>query len=74
MMWLIRALKHAMAFFCTAMGFVLLMDVVAVAEGTMTLLNGVIWFLICVLGTNFALGIWFKLDDKEHGKERGRHE
>ena len=65
---MIRFLKKVMQFICLALTPVMLMGVVAVADGSMTLPNGVILFLCCLLGVNFALGIWFKLDDKEHGR------
>lgn len=65
---MIRFLKKVVQFICLALMLVMLMGVVAVADGSMTLLNGVILFLCCLLGVNLALGIWFKLDDKEHGR------
>lgn len=65
---MIRLLKKAMQLICLALMLVVLMAVVSVADGDMTLPNGVILFLCCLLGVNFALGIWFKLDDKEHNR------
>lgn len=65
---MIRFLKKVMQFICLALTLVMLMGVVAVADGDMTLLNGVILFISCLLGVNTCLGIWFKLDDKEHGR------
>lgn len=65
---MIRLLKKAMQFVCLALMLVVLMAVVSVADGSMPLLNGVILFISCLLGVNTCLGIWFKLDDKEHGR------